>query len=215
MMTSRDNEGFTLVELLVALVVTSVILSAVAALAFAMNTASNVGADRALSQAQVRQTTLRLADLVRGARLICAAPGNAPADLVIWRADDNGNNAIDVNEVVYIERGAELNMLRLCHFETTGSHTVTLGYLADAAAKSSLMSGFDEKFTLLIPNCNEVSFTCHRDGGPVTRTKRVTISLELIEDNGVHRYEIDAALRAWAGHLLSADGTALVDKDDD
>lgn len=210
MMTSRDNEGFTLVELLVALVVTSVILSAVAALAFAMNTASNVGDDMALSQAQVRQTTLRLADLVRGARLICAAPGN---DLVVWRADDNGNNAIDVNEVVYIECGAERNMLRLCHFETTGSHTVTLGDLANA--KSLLMSGFDEQFTLLIPDCNDVSFTCHRDSGHVTHTKRVTISLELIENDGVHRYEIDAALRAWAGHLLNADGTALVDEDDD
>ncbi|MBN1359926.1 MAG: prepilin-type N-terminal cleavage/methylation domain-containing protein [Sedimentisphaerales bacterium] len=213
MQRSPDIKGFTLVELLVALVVSSVILSAVTALAFAMSTAGNVGEDRALGQAQVRQTTLRLLDLIRNAKLICAAPGN---DLVLWRADDNGSNTIDVNEVVYLERGTNRRMLRLCHFDTHGSHVVTLSGLADSDTKSSLMSAYDEQFTLLIPGCDEVSFACHGGaiGDPVSRTKSVTVSLDLIENNGVHRYEIDAALRAWAGHLLNADGTALVSDDD-
>lgn len=213
MRTCRDIKGFTVVELLVALVVTSVILSAVAALAFAMNTAANVGADTALSQAQLRHTCLRLRDLIGNGKLICAAPGN---DLVVWRADDNGNEAIDVNEVVYIERGTDLNRLRLCRFETVGSNLVTLGDLADSNSKSALAARHNEQFTPLVPDCNDVSFTCRRDdpSDPMPLTRHVTVSLGLIENGSVRRYEIDAALRAWAGHLLSADGTALVSDDD-
>ncbi len=210
---THDTEAFTVVELLVALVVTSVILSAVAALAFAMSTAGHVGEDMALSQAQVRQASLRLREIMGHARLVCAAPGD---DLALWSGDDNGNDAIDVNEVIYVERGAEQAMLRLCRFETTGSHVVTLSDLANSNTKSLLTSSYQAQFTPLMPDCGNVSFTCHRDdpADPLTKTQHVTISFELTEGNGVHRYEIDAALRAWAGHLLSADGTALVSDDD-
>jgi prepilin-type N-terminal cleavage/methylation domain-containing protein len=214
MRTTRDIKGLTLVELLVALVVTSIILSGVATLAFAMNAASNAGDDVAMSQARLRYATLRLLDLIRDCNLICAAPGN---DLVVWRADDNGNNLIDVDEIVYIERGADLSMLRLCSFETAGSHLMTLSDLADADTKSSLISGYDEQFILIIPDCNQVSFTCHRDDidDRLPQTKRVTIAFDLTENGGVHHYEINATLRAWAGHLLNENGTALVEKDDD
>lgn len=210
---SHDNRGFTLVELLVALVVTSVILSAVAALAFAMTTSSNIGEDRALSQARLRQTMLRLRDLIGNAKLVCAAPGD---DLVIWEADTNTNGAIDVDEVVYLERGADHNMLRLCRFQTAGSYQPTLADLADPGTKASLIASYAGQFTLLLPDCDNVSFTYYQypSGDRVARTKRVTITLDLTEDDGVHRYEIDAALRAWAGHLLSADGTAVVSDDD-
>ncbi len=214
MQRSHDSRGLTFVELLVAMVVTSVILSAVAALAFAMNTASRVGEDVALSQAQLRQTTLRLLDLIGNSKLICAAPGD---DLVVWRADDNGNNAIDVNEVVYIEAGADRNGVRLCEFETVGGSLLTLSDLADPDLKSALISSYDAQFTPLMPNCTSVNFTCHRSSrsDPLTRTGQVTISMGLTEDNGVHRYEINAALRARADHLLRSDGTALVVSDDD
>lgn len=214
MSSSRDIKGFTLVELMVALVVTGVILSAVAALAFAMNTSADVGEDMALSQAQYRQAVLWLRDLIGNARLICAAPGD---DLVVWKADTNGDNLIDVNEVVYIERGADATMVRLCAFETNGSYHVTIGDLTDPSTKASLTASHEESFTRLMPECSNVAFTCHRSnaGDPLPETRSVTISLDLTEDNGIHRYEIDAALRAWAGHLLSTDGTALVASDDD
>jgi prepilin-type N-terminal cleavage/methylation domain-containing protein len=213
MLKRRDIKGFTLVELLVALVVTSVILSAVATLAFAMNTASNAGEDSAYRQAQLRQTTLRLLDLIGGAKLVCAAPGD---DLVVWRADTNGNEAIDVNEVVYVERGTDLDMLRLCSFETTGSHLVTLSDLTAADTKSWLVSNYDEQLTVLMSGCSNVQFTCWRDsaGDPLTRARQVTISVDLVEDSAVHHYEIDAALRARADHLLSSDGASLVSDDD-
>ena len=204
---SSDIRGFTLVELMVSLVVTGVILSAVAALAFAMNTSADVGADRALSQAQYRQTVLWLCDLIGKAPLVCAKSG---ADLVVWASDDDNDNAIDVNEVVYIGRNDE-SALALRRFETDGNHEVSLESLKSPATKSSLRSNYTEVETKLISTCESVDFTCDSDP---PQTQRVTISLDLTEDDGVHRYEIDVALRAWAGYLLNTDGTALVSDDD-
>ena len=214
MYSPRDIKGFTLVELMVALVVTSVILSAVAALAFAMNTSADVGEDTALSQAQYRQAVLWLGDLIGHARLICAAPGD---DLVVWRADDNRDNRIDSTEVVYIERGSDASMVRLCEFGANNSYHLTLSELADPDTKSVLISSHARLLTPLIPECSNVSFTCHGDnlGDLLTRTNRVMITLDLTENDAVHRYEVDVALRARADYLLNADGTALVIRDDD
>lgn len=211
MPTTRDIKGLTLVELLVALVVTSIILSGVATLAFAMNAASNAGDDVAMSQARLRYATLRLLDLIRDCNLICAAPGN---DLVVWRADDNGNNLIDVDEIVYIEPGASRNRVRLCEFSAVGDPPpVEFDALALSATKTQLISSHNETYILIIPACSGVTFAW--DQAPPF-TKRLTISFDLAEDGGVHHYQIDAALRAWAGHLLSsdADGTSLVSDDD-
>ena len=215
MCSRHDIKGFTLVELMVALVVTSVILSAVAALAFAMNTSADVGEDMALSQAQYRQAVLWLRDLIGNARLICAAPGD---ELVVWKADTNDDNLIDVNEVVYIERGEDATMVRLCEFETNGSYHKTISNLTDSNTKSSLVSSYGKPPIALIPRCSNVTFTCYRGNDlvdPPTLANHVAISFELTEDNGVHRYEVDVALRARADYLLNANGTALVIRDDD
>ncbi len=107
------TKAFTVIELLIGMVITSIILSAVATFAFALSVGCTASGDTAVTQAQVRQATLRLSDLVGGCRLLCAAPGN---DLVVWRADDNADNRINLNELVYIERGDNCSSLRLCQF---------------------------------------------------------------------------------------------------
>jgi len=210
MKTSRTEKAFTLAELLVALVVTSVILSAVATLAYAMSSASRVSEDTFLKQAQLRQARLRIAELVRTCKLICAAPGH---DVAIWQADSNNDGKINIGELVYIEAGDNSNMLRLCQFAPTDPAPITLQSLAAPTTKASLISQYAETYVPLIPECGNVQFRFDA-APPFTKTKLLSISLSLAENGATHRYEISEALRAWAGNRLNDAGDELVSDDD-
>jgi len=208
MKTTRYMKAFTLVELLVTLVVTGILLSAVATLAFAMSSATRDSDDTILKEAQLRQARLRIGELIRNCKLICAAPGN---DLVVWQADPNNDGDINVRELVYIERGDDLNTLRLCQFSPAAGDPVTLQSLAAATTKESLVSQYAETYATLIPVCEDVQF--HLDAAPPF-TRRVTLSFRLIENGTAHPYEMNMALRGWAGNLLNEAGDAVVGDDD-
>lgn len=208
MKTTRHMRAFTLVELLVTLVVTSIILLAVTTLAFAMSSATRASDDTSLKEGQLRQARLRIGELIRNCKLICAAPGN---DLVVWQADPNNDGGINVRELVYIERGDDLNTLRLCQFSPAAGDTVTLQSLAAAMTKEFLVSQYAGTYATLIPVCEDVQF--HVDATPPF-TRRVTISFRLIENGTAHPYEVSMALRGWAGNLLNDAGDAIVGDDD-
>jgi prepilin-type N-terminal cleavage/methylation domain-containing protein len=212
MQMARHRNGFTLIELLVGMLITSIILSAVATFAFALSNASMVTGDTAVKQAQVRLATLRLNDLVGACQLLCAAPGN---DLAVWRADDNGDGQINVNEVVYLERGDDRTMLRLCQFASTDNSPVTLSDLALTATKLQLQASGHPTYTLLIPACKDATFAFHPVPPPLTYVDCLMVSLQLTENGVDHRYEMVTALRGRAGHLLNKTGDALVTGDDD
>jgi prepilin-type N-terminal cleavage/methylation domain-containing protein len=209
MKTMSNTKAFTLVELLTALVVTGVLLSAVATLAFAMSSASRASDDTVLKEAELRQARLRVAELVRHCKLICAAPGN---DLAVWQADANGDGKINVGELVYIERGDNRDTLRLCQFAAGQKDSYSLPSLTLATMKAWLVSKYAETYANLIPVCQNVQFSL--DTAP-PYTRRVTVSFGLSENGATHPYEIDVTLRAWAGNLLNDAGTDLVGSDDD
>jgi prepilin-type N-terminal cleavage/methylation domain-containing protein len=223
MRIARHTQGFTVIELLVGMMITSIILAAVATLAYALTTASTASSDTAAAQTRLRQATLRIRDLVGTCKLLCAAPGT---DLVLWTADHNHDNRIDVNEIVYIERDDPNSALKLRDFNLKNSPTVlqalglsddtdpVLTTLAQPETKAALVGVYDplhqvRRITLL-QGCSNVTLAWDRDP---PRTRRLTISFDLA-DNGVHRYEIDAARRASAEYLLSADERTLVSDDD-
>jgi len=204
--TSYEH-GFTLVELLVALVVSSLILAAVATLAFAMSSATKSTDDTSRKQAEVRFATLRISELIRQCRLICGTPGG---ELAVWRADDNGDGQINVNELVYVERGTGKNYLRLCEF-TAPDTPIDLSQV-----QTLNPDAYTVRRATLIPKCSNVEFYAHLDNptDPVSKAKRVSISFDLTENDIVRHYQISAALRSWAGNLLSADGQSIVTDDD-
>ena len=213
--TDRCHRGaaFTLIELLVGMMITSIILTAVATLAFAMSVASTYSGDTAAKQTQIRQATVRLCDLVGSCKLLCAAPGN---DLVLWRADDSpANNQINVNELVYIERGDAGNLLRFCQVTSADNPAVTLGALALASTKSQLLSSGSVRYTPLIPQCKDVAFAFYPVPPPLARATCLKVSFTLTENGADHRYEIVAALRGHAANLLNATADAIVATDDD
>jgi prepilin-type N-terminal cleavage/methylation domain-containing protein len=197
------QSGLTLVELLVALVVSAVILSAVATLAFAMTSAADATDDTSRKQAQLRYATLRLSELLHHCRLVC---GTADDALALWRADDNDDGQININELVYIERGDDGGYLRLCEFPSSDTSAVRL---SDIGALSP--AGYSVTRVTLIPQCSDVQFRW--DPAP-PYSKLVSISFDLSENNVTRHYQINVALRCRAGNLLNEDGTALVRDDD-
>ena len=201
----RTKKGFTLVELLVALMVTSIVFSAVVTLTYVLGTANEVSGDTAQKQAQVRFATLRISELIRHCKLVCRTSGD---DLVIWRADDNGDGQINVNELTYISAGAGRDHIRL--YECSNVSEVGLSEI-DSVGTSWWLGFYDsDAYVGLIPQCNNVQF----DVLPLPPgSKFVSISFDLVENETIRRYQINAALRGWAGNLLDGSGNIVSDDD--
>ena len=217
MRDTRYENGFTLVELLVALMVTSIILTAVATLAFALGTVNDSSNDTAVKQAQVRYATLRISELIRHCKLICGTPDN---DIVIWKADDNPNNdRIDVLELAYIERGNNRDYIRILEFSTCPGWLEIWfrilpwqrSALEEGWRKSWFISHCGETYTRLIQECSNVE--CLLDIAE-PQTQFVSISFDLEENGVTHHYQINASLQGWAGNLLNSSGEIVYGDDD-
>lgn len=212
MRRAKYKKGFTLVELMVALIVTGIILSAVATLAFAFSAVNDATDDTDRKQAELRYATLKISDLIRHCKLICSV---TDGDLVIWR-DDNvsgGENEINPEELVYIETSND--QIRILDFPDCPSWLKTfqiqLSWLQSSWIKTTLLGYCDEEYVVVIPECSNVQFQF--DASP-PQSQFVNISFNLTE-NGIDRqYQIDNALRCWAGHLLNSAGTDLTSDDD-
>jgi len=227
MQRTRHTRAFTLAELMVGLMVTSIILSAVATLAFALSSATRASDDVIYTQTQVRAITPRILDLVRYSRMICAHFDNT---LVIWRADGNSNDRIDVNEVVYLEYNGLEQTLKLWEFVLDSDDNTdvlaalglpaepgVLAELAMAQTKTALIEGYSAanpscvREIAILRECSGVSFVLAPDP---PRTRRVTVSFTL-DENGIERhYEIDVVKGTSADHLLRGDPPKLVSDDD-
>jgi prepilin-type N-terminal cleavage/methylation domain-containing protein len=204
MQNTRNENGFTLVELLVALIVAGIVLAAVATLAFAVGAANDETDDTSQKQAQIRQATLRISELIRHCKLICGTPDN---NLAVWRADDNDDGQININELVYIERGAGWDILRLCEFPSSDASPVNLSDIETLSTSS-----YSVTYVPLVPQCSNVQFGFRPELPPQSRF--VTISFDIVENDTVRQYQISTALRGWAGNLLKDTGDSLVSDDD-
>ena len=210
MSDTRQKNGLTLVELLVAMVVTSIVMTAVATLAFAVSSANKATDDTSEKQAQIRFATLKISELIRHSKLICYV---ADGDLVVWRADDTpgGDNTINVGELVYIETSD--NRIRLMDFADVPiwlqMQPFTLAQLR--SLKAWFMSHCTERYAVLVPECSNIEFGFLPALPP--RSRFVTVSFEVAENGVVHPYQINAALLGWAGNLLGASDDIVSDDD--
>lgn len=203
------RKGLTLVELLVALVVSSVVLTAVATLAYAMGAANDVTNDTSQKQAQVRSATLRISELIKHCKLICAAPGD---DLAIWRADDNADGKINPTELVYLEAGQARDRLQILEFSGPTAWDLTLSDTGDTNTKDALILACTPTRALLVPQCSNVQFVGLDPVVP--RSRFVGITFELVENDVTRQYQVNGALRGWSGHLLNATADTIVSDDD-
>ncbi len=199
----RYKKGFTLVELLVALVVTGIVLAAVATLAFAMGAANDVADDSSQKQAQVRYATLRISELIRHCKLICGTPGS---NVAIWRADDNDDGQVNINELVYIERGTGRDYLRLCEFPSSDTSLVNLSDIETLSTSDYIVT-----YVPLVPQCSNVQFGFLPELPPQSRF--MSISFDILENGIIRQYQISDTLRGWAGNLLDGSGNIVSDDD--
>ncbi len=187
MRNTRYENGFTLVELLIALMVTSIVLTAVATLAYAMGTANETSGDTSQKQAQVRYATLRISELIRYSKLVYAA---SESEIVLWLDRDRDGELDITDELVAITKvilaGGDM---QLCEFNSAPEPVV------------------------LIPRCRNVQFRFDEPALPPTKRKFVSISFDLVENGVVRQYQISAALRGWAGNLLDGSGNIVSDDD--
>jgi hypothetical protein len=65
-------------------------------------------------------------------------------------------------------------------------------------------------YTSLVPACSNVTF--YLDNAP-PNSKIVSITFNLLENGVTSNYQINAALRGWAGNLLGATNTIVSDDD--
>jgi len=206
MRKTRCNNGFTLAELLVALMVTSIVLAAVAALSFAMSSANDSTGDIAVKQAQIRFATVKIRDLISNCRMICHLEEN---NFAIWRADDNADGYINLDELTYLGSDYDKSYVRTLEFYNDSR-------VLDIAGILPLSSGLGEyawyRSQKIIPECENVELAVDT-APPWSKFARISFD---IEENGVmHHYEITAALRAWAGHLINDYGDFIFADDDE
>ena len=203
-MNNRYKKGLTLIELLVALIVISIVVTAVVTLAYALDTANEFSNDTGRMQAQIRFAALRISDLIRHCKLICGTPGG---ELAVWQADDNGDGQININELVYIERGVNNDYLKLCEFASSYTSVVSL---SDIQTLST--DGYFVSYVLLIPQCSNVQFYLDDPGTP-PNSGLVSISYDIVENGITHHCQISARLRSRAGNLLDGSGNIVSDDD--
>lgn len=210
MRRARYEHGFTLVELLLALMITVIITAAVATLASALNSANAVTSDMGLKQAQVRFASLRISDLIRQCRLICFV---GPDDFAVWRADDKYNDGqINIGELVYIETGPAHDHLRIYEFPSSDSTAINPGSIESLATNWWSVYSADTSYIEVIPECSNVQF-CFDDPGSPLNCRLVSILFGVVENQITRQYQINAALRGWAGNLVDGSGNIVSDDD--
>lgn len=110
----RGQNGFTLVELMIALMVSSIVLSAVAVLANAATAASKVTDQMGRYQSQLRMVSSRVTDLIRRANRVTIA---LPGEFTLWH-DLNADGLATNDELTRIARDADGSKLIIGTTET-------------------------------------------------------------------------------------------------
>ena len=203
--------GFTLVELLMALIVTGIILTAVVTLAFALNAAYDNTSDISEKQSKIRFVTLNISELIGHSRLVCADFTDLTGDLVIWRKDDNGDNKINVSEIVYIETGSDGSYLCLLQFSPESDTTIEWFWFQFQYLKNWLIYKYPEQYTTLIDQCQDLQITLDKDP---PYTTQVNILFNIEENEQVRTYQVNSTLRCWAGNLINSSGRLSTEDDD-
>lgn len=205
------NSGLTLAELIIAMWVMAIILTAVASLAFALSSANDSADNTAEFQTRFRFTSYKVTELIKMSRLICDSQANR---IAVWANDDNGDDCINPGELVYIDSGSDGHTIRLLEFACSGSAAAAKLSIADIKSGHALLWLKDRatwNYTTLIDGCDSVNFSVDT-AAPFS--KRVTLTFSVNTKGIARTYQIDTALRCWAGRLLDKDGNLRSDDDE-
>jgi hypothetical protein len=120
--------------------------------------------------------------------------------------------------------------LQILDFSWAMSWDLTLSELTDTNTKEALMLACTARRIVVVPQCSNVQFSGL--DAVVPRSRFVSISFDLAQNNTTHRYQLSASLRSfaqnntthryqlsaslrsWAGNLLNETGDSIVSDDD-
>lgn len=196
-----------MVEVIISLVIVTMVLASIVSLTYAVAVTTESTDDNSKVQAQLRISTMRITELIKHCRLICHHKEN---NLAIWAADDNEDGQINLAELVYIGSDANKNYLRILKFHDEDR----VLQLNQIELLSNLANYGTENYTesFLLPTCSNLKFTLDQDP---PYTQLASVGFDLSENEQSHHYSTDVTVGAWAGHLLSLDGSAIVTDDDE
>ena len=204
---TQNKKGFTLAELLIALVVTSIILTAVSTLAFALSSAKSTTDNTSRIQAQVRMTMLKIQELIRNCNLICSV---SDEDIAIWSYDNNNDNKINIDEIIYIECGSDKDHLFFCNFPSNNSSVITLDLIDSVSSQWWSAYSNDIERVRLLPECSNVTFQF--DKIP-PQSNLVCISFDVNENGIIKHYQVNTSIRGRKGNLLDENDSIVSDDD--
>ncbi len=205
-------KGFTLVELLMAVWIMSIILTAVAAMSFALGSANDSADDTSEIQSRIRYTTVYLGELVRNSKLICR---NAAGNVVLWLADDNGDNLINPSEIVSLETNGNgsINLVNYQPSVADADESMSLLLIKSGTFKQWIVTkNIPSSSVTLINNCNYVCFTT--DESPPFAGK-LNIFFGLAQGGADRDFQMTAVLRCDTAYMLDDSGGSLLSVDDD
>lgn len=209
MRKARYENGFTLVELIVAMIVTSIVTTAVVTLAYALDTVNDVTDETSNKQAQIRFATVRISDLIRHCKLVCYASAD---EMAFWSGDEYGEGKINIGELTYLDAGMAHDHLWLYTFTSSSSDAISLDSIDTLATSWWSAYGSQDPPIQLIRECSNVTFYLDDPGSP-PNSRFVTISFDVVENGIARQCQISAKLRGWAGNLLDEGGNIVSDDD--
>ena len=158
----RNNDGFTLVELMVALMIAAIVFSAVATLANATACADKATEQMGREQAQLRQVSVVMTDLIKRANQVIAADSSG---FQLWH-DVNADGIVDAGETTLVSRDGITTALTVDTFGPF-SECLNAAFQYDAAAPAT-------RFIM-------IQFEMDENG--VTQTHTVSAKLRVSDDH--------------------------------
>ena len=208
------RKGFTLAELLVALIVSSIVLGAVGTLAFAMGVANKSLDEANRAQVYSRFSALSLRDTLRYGRQVFATPDG---NVAIWKADNNSDGLIDGSELIFFRVvGQELQLREFAFTNGEVAPVVTIAEIEGGTAYSDLVQlassngNVDDRQTLKLPDCSEVTFTILDPPA----NKYLNLTYKLTENGVVTKYHVNTRLMCSADNLIDYVAGQIVGDDD-
>jgi prepilin-type N-terminal cleavage/methylation domain-containing protein len=202
------KSGLTLAELIIAMWIMSIILTAVATLAFALSAANDTADDTSEFQTKLRFTSFKFTELIRNCKLICDSQQN---QIALWRNDDNADNQINPEELIYIDKGLNGDSVRLLEFESSyPTAAFTIANIHNGSARTWLNGKAIWNYTTFIDKCTSVKFNVDT-AAPFS--KKVTLTFS-VSRNGLNQtYQVNTSLRCLARNLLDTNGNLVSDDD--
>ena len=131
-------------------------------------------------------------------------------NIAIWRCDDNGDNKINISELVYIDCGEEKNHLRLCTFDSDNTSKIELGTIGPVSSNWWSSYSNDIEYINLLSRCGNIKFKY--DKTP-PECGLLNISFQVNDNNNTCLYEINTALRGKRYNLLDESDNIISDDD--